>query len=309
MDMKLWKKLIPSIFMFSMLFLFSSKNLLAAEPYEYTITVSAGNRGLINGQEKVQITCAPNEEVNLATYISQIQLTEDKYYVKGIRLSGRDNSEPVVSTVFKASEDADYVVAYGIKVNQVAYTISYQNEAGEPLVADAVFYGNVGDKPVVAYQYIEGYVPQTLAMTKTLHDNASENIFVFQYKPVEQNQVVETTTTVTTVVPVTTTTTGAAATGTQEVTAAGTQGVTTGTTGTSTLGGGTQTTSGETVEIPNEETPRELVDLDEEEIPKANVSLKEDTKKGFPMVAGILICILSMAALGTLILSLKKRKK
>ena len=29
-------------------------------------------------------------------------------------------------------------------------------------------YGNVGDKPVVAYKYIDSYIPQAYALTKTL---------------------------------------------------------------------------------------------------------------------------------------------
>ena len=109
--------------------------------------------------------------------------------------------------------DADYVVAYGIKGNMVAYTVNYQDASGKSLAESQTFYGNVGDKPVVAYRYVENYIPDALALTKTLSDNESENVFTFTYTPGATDRIVETTTTVTTTVPGTATPgTGAAGT-------------------------------------------------------------------------------------------------
>ena len=180
----------------------------------------------------------------------------DKYYVKGLRKSGRDNSETDELEASRYSVtvkgDADYVVAYGIKGNQVAYTVNYQDANGKELLASNTYYGNVGDKPVVAYQYVEGYTPQALALTKTLSENSAENVFTFRYTPIGTTVVTipGETTTVTTVVPGTTnvetitvpattsagTTTGTGTTGTG-TTGTGTTG--TGTTGTGTTGTGT----------------------------------------------------------------------
>ena len=86
-------------------------------------------------------------------------VTDDKYYVKGIRLSGRDNNETLAAPSFTVDKDADYVVAYGIKGNMVAYTVNYQDASGNSLAESQTFYGNVGDKPVVAYRYVENYIP------------------------------------------------------------------------------------------------------------------------------------------------------
>ena len=77
----------------------------------------------------------------------------------------------------------DYVVAYGIKGDMLAYTVNYQDANGKTLADSQTFYGNAGDKPVVAYKYIENYIPQALALTKTLSDNESENVFTFTYTP------------------------------------------------------------------------------------------------------------------------------
>ena len=83
--------------------------------------------------------------------LKDVQVTDDKYYVKGIRLSGRDNEEALASPVFdNVTGDADYVVAYGIKKDMVAYTVNYQDASGKALVESQTFYGNVGDKPIVA---------------------------------------------------------------------------------------------------------------------------------------------------------------
>ena len=83
----------------------------------------------------------------------------------------------------------------------VAYTVNYEDEQGNKLAESQTFYGNVGDKPVVAYRYIENYVPQALALTKTLSDNEAENVFTFKYAPGATNRVVETVNHVTVVIP------------------------------------------------------------------------------------------------------------
>ncbi|MFR5116687.1 MAG: hypothetical protein ACLTDV_06445 [Eubacterium sp.] len=41
---------------------------------------------------------------------------------------------------------------------------------------------------MVAYRHIENYVPQALALTKTLSDNEAENVFTFEYAPGATNR-------------------------------------------------------------------------------------------------------------------------
>ena len=111
------------------------------------------------------------------------------------------------------------MVAYGIRGDMVAYTVNYQDADGNELAPSQQFYGNVGDKPVVAYRYIDGYVPQAAALTKTLSSNEAENVFTFVYEEGESGTVVQTPGTaggVTTVVETVTVTegTGTAGTGT-----------------------------------------------------------------------------------------------
>lgn len=108
-----------------------------------------------------------------------------KYYVKGIRESGKDNNT-VSNSSFVVEGDMDYVVAYGVLGNSVAYTINYQDRNGNALAPSETYYGNVGDRPVIAYLYIAGYQPQAYNLTRTLSENAADNVFTFIYTRISQ---------------------------------------------------------------------------------------------------------------------------
>ena len=338
--MKRWKKLLVSLLTVSMTIGASTMSVMAANGYTYKVTLSAGNKGTINGQAKEErdsLVAGSTVTFNL----KDVQVTDDKYYVKGIRLSGRDNEEALASPVLdNVTGDADYVVAYGIKKDMVAYTVNYQDASGKALAESQTFYGNVGDKPIVAYQYIENYIPDALALTKTLSNNESENVFTFTYKPGATDRVVTTTTTITTTVPGTATpgtgtgnagtaggttggTTGGTAGTTGGTTTGTTSGTTTGTTGGTTDGTTTGTTDGTTADnnsqdttakdkdtatSEDEQTPKSLVDLDDEDTPKGNINAKDKTSKT-PIAAGIGIIVVAVAALAGLIVFLKKRAK
>ena len=331
--MKRWKKLLVSLLTVSMTIGASTMSVMAANGYTYKVTLSAGNKGTINGQAKVErdsVVAGSTVTFNL----KDVQVTDDKYYIKGIRLSGRDNEEALASPVLdNVTGDADYVVAYGIKKDMVAYTVNYQDASGKALAESQTFYGNVGDKPIVAYQYIENYIPDALALTKTLSNNESENVFTFTYKPGATDRVVTTTTTITTTVPGTATpgtgtgnvgtaggttggtagTTGGTTTGTTSGTTTGTtggttDGTTTGTTDGTTTDNNSQDTTDDTTTAPDEQTPKSLVDLDDEDTPKGNIDAKDKTSKT-PIAAGIGIIVVAVAALVGLIVFLKKRAK
>ena len=340
--MKKWKRLLVSLLTVAMTLGASTMSVMANDttPYTYKVTLSAGNKGTINGQSKI-------EESNISygsrfsfdnTALYNIQVTDDRYYVKGIRLSGRDNasSELLAAPAFTVEGDADYVVAYGIKGNMVAYTVNYQDASGKSLAESQTCYGNVGDKPVVAYRYVENYIPDALALTKTLSDNESENVFTFTYTPGATDRIVETTTTVTTTVPGTATPAGAAGTTGATGTTGASAGTGTGTTAGGTAAGGTTaggttaggTTTGgtaggtttdnnsqdttakdkDTATSEDEQTPKSLVDLDDEDTPKGNIDAKDKTSKT-PIAAGIAIIVVAVAALAGLIVFLKKRAK
>jgi len=174
--------------------------------YTYQITFYAGNIGSFQDTEGLEISnknavVTVTEEkivvsgLNLGDVVAfnaqaNIKLDEaDKHYVQGVRLSGYDN-DTVAASVFEVERDRDYVVAYGIKGNMTSYTIKYQDPYGNVLAPDEVYYGNVGDKPVIPYLYVDGYAPRYMGLTKTLSANAAENLFVFVYDKIQESIVV-----------------------------------------------------------------------------------------------------------------------
>ena len=156
-----------------------AQSVCAAE-YTYTVRLFAGNCGTINGQKVVVIDGLHyGDRVTFRMEDVQVE-AGSKYYVRGFRESGRDN-DTVGAASFVVTGDRDYVVAYGVKGSLVAYTVRYRDASGRELLPDGTFYGNVGDKPVVAYRYIDGYQPRYYNVTKTLSENAAENVFTFYY--------------------------------------------------------------------------------------------------------------------------------
>lgn len=129
--MKKYKKLFVSLLAAVVLTVGSAFSVMAADTYTYKVTVYAGNKGTIDGQEQKEITgLSLGSQVILD--INSVKVTDDKYYVKGFRLSGRDNEEALGHTDHSEVDgDVDYVVAYGIKGDMVAYTVNYQDAEGQ----------------------------------------------------------------------------------------------------------------------------------------------------------------------------------
>lgn len=165
----------------------------AAEKKEYTYTVRfySGARGTFGGK---QIVTYEGLKAGDRVTFRQSDVTLEngsKYYIKGIRESGKDNNTVSSQSSFMVTGDQDYVVAYGIKGNSVGYTVRYVDEDGNQLLPDETYYGNVGDRPVIAYQYIENYLPQAYNLTGTLKQNEAENVFTFTYTPINAGEAPE----------------------------------------------------------------------------------------------------------------------
>lgn len=150
----------------------------AVEPYSYTITLFAGDGEFSNGatQKSTQVKNGDPIEISY----TDVTPNDDRYYAKGIRLAGHDNSEYVAGFT-TAKGDAQYVVAYGLKKNQVAYTLNFVDANGDQIAESETLYGNPGDKPVVAFRYIDGFLPRAYNLTGTLSENVAENVFTFTY--------------------------------------------------------------------------------------------------------------------------------
>ncbi len=258
--------------------------------YGYKVTLYTGNQGTINSQNEMSINVSKGQMVSLD--LSQIELPQDsKYYVKGIRLSGHDSVDNLDPATFVVNGDLDYVVVYGVKGNQVAYTIRYVDENGKQLSEDTVLYGNVGDKPVVAYKYIDSYIPQSYALTKTLVENEEENVFTFTYKPGETGEIIENTNIVTTVISTTPSTNANQ-----------------GNNGTGNATGVTQNNDGDTTTAGDEDVPQGLVDLDDEDTPKSNISVNNEKNSSTPIYAGIAISLAAIVGIIVAFMTIRKKR-
>lgn len=173
-----------------------------AEPlYTYTVTISAGNQGsfpdaagvgvdntasgsgyqIQNDGKTIRISGLQYGDVVSCNAPAMTALSDNsKYYVKGIRQSGRDNNT-VSASAFQVTKDMDYVVAYGIPGELTEYSVYYVDEDGAELAPSQTYFGNVGDEPVIAYLYIDGYVPATYTESQKLVSDATENVFIFVY--------------------------------------------------------------------------------------------------------------------------------
>lgn len=307
--MSRWKRMWFAVLAFCVILSGLSMESMASAPagketggsYTYRITLYAGKQGKFTekGYNQIKqryggaslsadknkiiienVNYSSSERMVLPNAADLVSVSDDsKYYVKGIRLSGRDNNTAMESPSFLPQSDSDYVIAYGVKGDMVAYQVNFRDQAGNTLAPSTTYYGNVGDKPVVAFLYIEGYEPQAYNLTRTLQKDPSKNEFTFVYRRVATGT---TTTTVTndgttvTTVPGSTTTT---------------QGGTGGNTGGGTTGGGANQGDGDaeaengtdenadnaednTEDIQDEQVPMapgELVDLDEPEVPLAKL--------------------------------------
>ena len=186
--------------------IFSQSTNAKAFSYTYTVSFSAGGQGSINGGIQVRKASGNSSSVSIESkgdkvvvngleygdVIScdaqgNVSLNENsKYYVKGIRLSGRDNNT-VAQSAFLVSGDQDYVVAYGIPGELAEYTVNYVDANGNKLADSKTYYGNVGDEPVIAYLYIDGYIPSSYNQSGKLVSDASKNVFNFVYNRAATN--------------------------------------------------------------------------------------------------------------------------
>ena len=205
---KIWKKGFLSLCMAALVTLQLAAPLQAKSSYKYEVTVYAGNQGAFavasavrvedpgavitqNGDKIVVSNITPGTHISIdGAAQGKVSVTNEKYYVKGVRISGRDNSE-YNNHGFAVDRDVEYVVAYGIAGNLVSYTVRYEDESGNALAPEATYYGNVGDKPILAYTFVDGYEPQAYNLTKTLSENAAENVFTFVYRPVKTEIIID----------------------------------------------------------------------------------------------------------------------
>ena len=190
--MKQSKRLLPALLILAcVITLLAPLNAAAAER-EYLVRFYPGNIGSISaGNATFRGTgnaVLPTVTVNADK--------DDIYFLKGFKESGKDTLLSPEGSV-PATRDVDYVAVYGIRGNEVRYTVQYLlNGTTTKLHEDNVYYAGVGDKPVSSYIYIDGYQPYRRT-TKTLEADESQNVLYCYYTAIAAAAGTATTTTTT----------------------------------------------------------------------------------------------------------------
>lgn len=305
-----------------------------AYAYDYKVRVWAGNQGAVNGSSTYSEKVYKNgAEIKLSDEFSTTA-TNDKYYVKGFRPGGADNQERVsegdnhsngrsnLRDAIVVTEDMDFVVSYGVKGQMVSYTLHFvERGTGRVLANPITRYGAVGDKPVAAYEYVQGYRPLYRNITGTL--KASGNDWTFEYVREAAQTTTSTTTTGGGTTTTTTTTQGGGATASTTTTGGtqgGTQGGATGdnqgaqtTTTSTTQGAGADQNPPATEEILDQDVPLAQQPTSSSSSSDSSSSSSSTTTQptdqgGLPVAAIIGIAVALAAAIGLVFLLMKRRQ-
>ncbi len=181
----------------------------AEESYPYVISLYSGDIGDFDETpEKIEVDPGTSVLLSLSgdvlsitvgdgdekTYTVQIPQETDmdgnpiesKYVALGLKETGNDKSETIVSeNISELDEDKSYVISYGIRGTLVNYTVKYVDTEGNQLHAPDTYQGKVGDKMIVAAIPIDGYLPKALNVSKTLSADESENVLKIVYRAVD----------------------------------------------------------------------------------------------------------------------------
>lgn len=299
--------------------------LAANDDYTYTVRIYSGKQGTIDGSDVKEYTGLHyGERVSFYPQSAVTLNDNSKYYVRGLRESGKDNSESVAAASFTVTGDADYVVAYGLLGSAVQYTVRYVDANGAELLPSETFYGNVGDSPVIAYRFVEGYQPQAYNLTGELYADASQNVYTFTYRQVTTPTTTPTTASTTAPTTAATTPTTTAA-NTPTTTAADNANNPAETPAENPTGNPAEnpaedpaasTAAGNESDAntPEETDPQEVVDIRESDAPLANQQLPggdvSSDGTAFPTAAKIGIAGLgAVAAVGVVYLVIRMKKK
>lgn len=110
---------------------------------------------------------------------------KDLFFTKGIMSAGRALavlSAAAVIFCFAVFVPGGYEAYADEKKDEtVSFTVYHQDTSGKELADPQVFYGNIGDKPVITSVEVKGYVPQVKQITRTISENSEENVFTFVY--------------------------------------------------------------------------------------------------------------------------------
>ncbi len=187
-------KKIVSMLVFCFLLAGLAKPVFADTSYQVRVYAGNATSGVLRVGDGTVYTesVAYDGELGYGSFsfdLNNVEVKDERYFAKGLKEAGDDNSNYVTGDL-RIKRDIDYVVVYGMKSTMVEYTVNYVDADGNPLGDPQVFYGNIGDRPVVAFRYFENYQPQAYSLIQTLSSDPTLNVFTFEYTEAVPNIVV-----------------------------------------------------------------------------------------------------------------------
>ena len=187
MRMKTLKKLLPLLLLLS-LALGLCAGMSAFADYTYTVRVYPGVNASLTGGTPYLVTKPYGGSFDFDT--SLVSLTAEgakKYYIMGLRESGKDNSDylyPVsgdkkVYVPTEIKKDTDFVIAYGIEGAQVSLTLSCVNGNTGAVFTTETYYGNPGEVVLIKAPYVDGYNPERTFVRATLGTTTTGTVRYF----------------------------------------------------------------------------------------------------------------------------------
>jgi len=192
------------IIAFAMTLVVTNPMIVKASGYKYQVSIALGDisnasfdtsaistEGTINVDDNILTISDLPYKGRVSFIVSElVKIDSDAavgsrtYFVKGLRGSGNDQNLGL-NINLSVQGDESYVIAYGVG-DVVSYTVKYQDESGNSLFGDEELFAAKGEVLRVPARHIEGYMPNTLYLTKSegLTGNAADDIFTFIYKKV-----------------------------------------------------------------------------------------------------------------------------
>ncbi|MBR2780830.1 MAG: hypothetical protein IKD81_05385 [Eubacteriaceae bacterium] len=157
--------------------------------YKYTVRIYAGNHGNFGGAKEWSATYHYGDTVNISLAQIGFTVTDTKYRVIGVRLTGLDDiyasgDENLTFSVEKIVKDMSFVVAYAMTGEVVEYSVRFTDENGTDLTAPVTYHGMVGDAIVINHLYFEGYTPVAASTEFILSSDPAQNNFTINYKKI-----------------------------------------------------------------------------------------------------------------------------
>ncbi len=162
--MKMMKKLLPlTLALLILISLFAGLS-ASAEDYSYKVRLYQGLHGTLPGGSPVEQTFSGSD---VSFDISGIEVDDAKYEAIGVRESGKDyysttsyvaSGGTVSIPASRITRDTDYVVAYGLKGDQLKLTIVCKNSSGTTLKTDT-FLVPRNSTVMIRAPYVENYNP------------------------------------------------------------------------------------------------------------------------------------------------------